>query len=1282
MHPRRSFLRVESLEDRLVPSFFPPTTNGIHIFEDQLPGGLSNAMLQFLAAHTDGTQKILLNETNQLRALNANYSVLHYQLGTGNSAFDYIINNQWASDFSTVTQHEDWFAHQTYAGEPQSASDLASGRVGNSTGWYQADIANTAWQQYTINQVLQNIAATGGNGWFADSFTYGIGGAGYDGTIPTRYQGTNAATTSAWPGGVDWTTQLGNWAQAIENGFAQYNTAHGTSYKFIPNLDARVTSWEPNWYDNASGVPFIDGGFLEGFGQWTDTYDWTLSMNRGLNLSDNGKIVIMQPYPADDPSTAAGQQEVNFYLGTYLLLKGDESYLNIMYGTGAQYFPQYQINLGAPTTALPSNVSSYLWNGVYRRDFQNGFVLVNPGTTTNTLNLGGTFREAQGTGGGTLTDAQLDANGNYIDGTLSYQNVSSVTLTGGSAAIFLNVAQPPAAPTGLTATAASTSQINLSWSSSSGATSYKIQRSTDGTNFSPLATVGTTTYSDTGLNAGTLYYYRVLASNAAGDSAPSGVVSAVTAGASQLAISGPTQATAGTGFSVTVTAQGTTGNTATGYTGKIHFTNTGQGVLPADYTFVAADHGVHTFTVTLQTAGTQSVTVTDAGNAALTATAGGIVVSPAAASLSLSSVAAAPASVGVGGTLTVTLTAVDPYGNAEPSGLTVQFQLGTGSANGSFGAVAYAGGGKYTAVFTASAAGGNTINATINGQAVTASPASITVTSAPVPPAAPTALTATAASTSQINLSWTASSGATSYKIQRSTDGATFTPLATVGAVTTYSDSGLNAGTQYYYRVLASNAAGDSAPSGVASAVTTGASKLAVSGPTQATAGTGFSVTVTAQGTTGNTATGYTGKVHFTNTGQGVLPADYTFVAADHGVHTFTVTLQTAGTQSVTATDAGNSALTATAGGIVVGPATASLSLSSVSASPTNTGIVGTLTVTLTAVDAYGNAEPSGLTVQFRLGTGSANGSFGAITYAGAGKYTTVFTASAAGSNTINATINGQAVTASPASITVNSTPVVHYLVRASAGSGTWRYTTTSGWQLLTPSVATQVVVDSAGDVAAEFPGYGLWLYTAAAGWKQINGVDVTQLAISHGGTVVAEFPGYGVGEYAAGTGWHTLTGANASLLAVNDQGTVVAEFPGYGIYQFLTISGWKLLNGVDVTALALNAQGDVVANFAGYGVAEYVPASGWRMLNGTQATSVAVDDLGNVAAEFQGIGVGEYVPAGGWSLLTAANATQLVANAVGDFFASFAGYGVWEYDPTRGWIQLTSSDASLIAAS
>ena len=81
----------------------------------------------------------------------------------------------------------------------------------------------------------------------------------------------------------------------------------------------------------------------------------------------------------------------------------------------------------------------------------------------------------------------------------------------------------PNAPSNLTATAVSASQINLSWTDNSGdETGFLIERctGTNCTNFAQIASVGAnvTSFQNTGLSSNTFYNYRVRAFNAAGNS--------------------------------------------------------------------------------------------------------------------------------------------------------------------------------------------------------------------------------------------------------------------------------------------------------------------------------------------------------------------------------------------------------------------------------------------------------------------------------------------------------------------------------------------------------------------------------------------------------------------------------------------------------------------------------------------------------------------------------------------------------------------------------------------
>jgi hypothetical protein len=96
-----------------------------------------------------------------------------------------------------------------------------------------------------------------------------------------------------------------------------------------------------------------------------------------------------------------------------------------------------------------------------------------------------------------------------------------------------------------------------------------------------------------------------------------------------------------------------------------------------------------------------------------------------------------------------------------------------------------------------------------------------------VVPEAPTQLTAIPAGTDKINLNWTASKDATQYNVYRAiAESGSYAKInSTTGSAITYSDTGLTPETDYYYKVTAVNAAGESAMSSGAKATTTAEQK-------------------------------------------------------------------------------------------------------------------------------------------------------------------------------------------------------------------------------------------------------------------------------------------------------------------------------------------------------------------------------------------------------------------------------------------------------------------------
>jgi len=353
------------------------------------------------------------------------------------------------------------------------------------------------------------------------------------------------------------------------------------------------------------------------------------------------------------------------------------------------------------------------------------------------------------------------------------------------------VVAPPAAPSHLVAVAASNIQIDISWADhSTNEFLFRIQRSVDGISWADVATVpaNSTAYSNTGLIASRTYYYRVRAENEAGNSDFSNTANATThAGgtapvapdalgaiaisSSQIDISWSDNSTTEDLFRIQSSADGTAwGDITTVDANVATYSHTGLTANTAYYYRVRAENAN--------------------GNSAYSNSA----------------------------------TATTTGGGGSCDGLPV-YPAGRGS---------YIAGDRVqnmdkvfeVRAWPREAWANSTSAAYVPGVGEAWEDAWLYISdcsSTPEPPAAPTALSATAISASRISINWTDNSNNEElFRIEQSANGTSgWTSVGTVSAdVAGFANSGLTPLTTYYYRVRAENTYGNSVYSNVSSATT------------------------------------------------------------------------------------------------------------------------------------------------------------------------------------------------------------------------------------------------------------------------------------------------------------------------------------------------------------------------------------------------------------------------------------------------------------------------------
>ncbi|MDB6026402.1 MAG: repeat-containing protein [Verrucomicrobiales bacterium] len=674
----------------------------------------------------------------------------------------------------------------TLPNPPTAPSGLAAATV-NAT---QIDLSWTDNSGNETSFVVARSETSGGA--YTDIATLGANVAGYSDT------GLTANTTYYYV------------VRASNIGGSSANTAEaaGTTLPNAPGVPSGLaastisaTQIDLSWTDNSSNeTGFVVARSATSGGSYTDIV--TLGVNV-TSYSDTNLIANTAYYYVVRASNTGGDS-ANSVEGSATTLPNPPSAPS---GLTALTISATQINL-----SWADNSSN-----------ETGFVVARSATS------GGPYTDivTLGVNATSYNDTGLTAN-------TTYYYVVRASNTGGDSANDVQASattlpNAPTAPSGLSASTVSASQIDLSWAdNSSNETSFVVGRSaSSGGPYNDIATLGAnvTGYSDSGLIANTAYYYVVRASNTGGDSANSGQATATTlplppaapsglnastVSATQLNLSWSDNSANETGFTVArSTVNG--GPYSDIVTAAANATSYSDSGLTANTTYYYVVRASNTGGSSANSAQASATTLPNAptapsGLSASTVSASQINLSWADNSSNETAFIVARSATPGG-----------PYNDIVTLGVNATGYSDTGlSANTA-----------YYYVVRASNTGGDSAN---SGQG--------TATTLPLPPAAPSGLSASTVSATQIDLSWNDNSAnETGFTVARSTvNGGPYSDIVTVAAnATSYNNSGLTANTTYYYVVRASNTGGSSANSAQASATTLPLAPAAPSGLSAAT---------------------------------------------------------------------------------------------------------------------------------------------------------------------------------------------------------------------------------------------------------------------------------------------------------------------------------------------------------------------------------------------------------------------------------------------------------------
>jgi hypothetical protein len=304
----------------------------------------------------------------ELKAANPNLKVLVYKnLLASQTPAPNGFSATGVSYEEADSAHPDWFLQNT-DGQRFTLRDYA----------YQwaMDVGNPGYQQRWAENLIADVRAQGWDGVFIDNVN------------PTMKYYAEVSSVAKYPTDTAYAAATQSALAAITPRLRAAHMLVFANFGSWSDYDTTVTPW----------LKYVDGAMEEMFAKfdptvgagYRDEAEWTRQLAELQETQRQGKVFLAVTHSSADDEAAALFGWASVLLGA----KGKAAYEMAENYADETWFPEYEYDIGRPLSPESRDT-----NGVHRRAFANGLILVNPTEATQTVNLDGTYS------GSGLTDA-------------------------------------------------------------------------------------------------------------------------------------------------------------------------------------------------------------------------------------------------------------------------------------------------------------------------------------------------------------------------------------------------------------------------------------------------------------------------------------------------------------------------------------------------------------------------------------------------------------------------------------------------------------------------------------------------------------------------------------------------------------------------------------------------------------------------------------------------------------------------------------------------------------